>query len=191
MLCSRNGETCSTCGHTAAQTNSHLSSNHQLLVLSREAVQWENGETCSTCGHTNAQTNSQPAKEALLSCSMLCSNDIRRRAANGPHLSGPLIQHVLLQSAQPKLMCAVQWENGETCSTCGHTTAQTHSQLAKEGALPSEIIPGQLYLGSHDHASRNSLLKALGITHMLNVRPGTLNYSILISIVQLAFGCLE
>ena len=63
----------------------------------------------------------------------------------------------------------MQWENGETCSTCGHT-AKANEQLAKEGALPSEIIPGLLYLGSHDHASRNSLLKALGVTHILNVR---------------------
>ena len=62
-----------------------------------------------------------------------------------------------------------QWEGGETCTVCGHTSKST-DQLAKEGALPCEIIPGTLYLGSHDHASRISLLKALGVTHILNVR---------------------
>lgn len=37
-------------------------------------------------------------------------------------------------------------------------------------ALPTEVVPGFLFIGSFDHASRADLLKTLGITHVLNVR---------------------
>lgn len=36
--------------------------------------------------------------------------------------------------------------------------------------MPATIINGFLYLGSYDTASRQELLKAMGITHILNVR---------------------
>jgi hypothetical protein len=35
--------------------------------------------------------------------------------------------------------------------------------------MPATIISGFLYLGSYDTASRQDLLKSLGITHILNV----------------------
>jgi dual specificity MAP kinase phosphatase len=35
--------------------------------------------------------------------------------------------------------------------------------------LPTGVIPGVLYLGSYDTASRSELLKQMGITHILNV----------------------
>lgn len=35
--------------------------------------------------------------------------------------------------------------------------------------MPATIVPGYLYLGSYDTASRQDLLKAMGITHVLNV----------------------
>mgnify|MGYP002389572649 CR=1 FL=1 len=35
--------------------------------------------------------------------------------------------------------------------------------------MPTEVLPGFLFLGSYDHASRAELLKALGIAHILNV----------------------
>ncbi|KAG7666801.1 hypothetical protein Ndes2526B_g04704 [Nannochloris sp. 'desiccata'] len=38
-------------------------------------------------------------------------------------------------------------------------------------ALPTEVIPGFLFIGSFDHASRADLLKTLGITHILNTVP--------------------
>ena len=42
----------------------------------------------------------------------------------------------------------------------------------KEASIkPAEILPGFLFLGSYDTASRSELLKAMGITHILNVRP--------------------
>ncbi|GAB4822373.1 hypothetical protein N2152v2_009419 [Parachlorella kessleri] len=37
--------------------------------------------------------------------------------------------------------------------------------------MPTEVLPGFLFLGSYDHASRAELLKALGIGHILNVVP--------------------
>jgi dual specificity MAP kinase phosphatase len=37
-------------------------------------------------------------------------------------------------------------------------------------AFPSEIVPGFLFLGSSDHASRQEILKTLGIANILNVR---------------------
>jgi hypothetical protein len=36
--------------------------------------------------------------------------------------------------------------------------------------MPTTILNGFLYLGSYDTASRQELLKAMGITHILNVR---------------------
>ncbi len=36
-------------------------------------------------------------------------------------------------------------------------------------AFPSEIVPGFLFLGSYDHASRHEILKTLGIGFILNV----------------------
>ena len=47
-----------------------------------------------------------------------------------------------------------------------HDTKLTAEQSS---AMPSEILPGFLYLGSYDHASRLELLKAMGITHVLSV----------------------
>jgi hypothetical protein len=38
-----------------------------------------------------------------------------------------------------------------------------------ESCMPATIISGFLYLGSYDTASRQDLLKAMGITHVLNV----------------------
>ncbi|KAG2433478.1 hypothetical protein HYH02_012596 [Chlamydomonas schloesseri] len=37
--------------------------------------------------------------------------------------------------------------------------------------LPTAVIPGSLYLGSYDTASRSELLRAMGITHILNTWP--------------------
>jgi hypothetical protein len=40
---------------------------------------------------------------------------------------------------------------------------------AIEGALPAEIVDGFLYLGGHQNASSVGQLKAIGITHILNM----------------------
>lgn len=63
-----------------------------------------------------------------------------------------------------------QYENGEPCNICGHTLARAQPAPAVNSAFPSEILPGFLYLGSYDNASRSELLKAQAITHILNVR---------------------
>ena len=61
---------------------------------------------------------------------------------------------------------------GEACSVCGHSAASASAPAAaaKDSAFPSEVVPEFLYLGSYDNASRSELLKAMGITAILNVR---------------------
>lgn len=39
-----------------------------------------------------------------------------------------------------------------------------------ESCMPATVISGFLYVGSYDTASRQDLLKSLGISHILNVR---------------------
>lgn len=67
-----------------------------------------------------------------------------------------------------------QYEGGEPCSECGHrliTPEERGISPAEASVKPAEILPGFLFLGSYDTASRSELLKAMGITHILNVRP--------------------
>jgi len=54
------------------------------------------------------------------------------------------------------------------CSICGHVIVPA-SKGQHESCMPATIVPGYLYLGSYDTASRQDLLKAMGITHVLNV----------------------
>lgn len=65
----------------------------------------------------------------------------------------------------------LQYLGGEPCAVCGHCLTATDAKPAMPSSLPNEILPGFLFLGSYDHASRAELLKALGIGHILNVRP--------------------
>lgn len=62
----------------------------------------------------------------------------------------------------------VQYEGGEPCSICGHVMLPIGT-AHHESCMPATIISGFLYLGSYDTASRQDLLKSLGITHILNV----------------------
>ncbi|GAX75415.1 hypothetical protein CEUSTIGMA_g2859.t1 [Chlamydomonas eustigma] len=56
---------------------------------------------------------------------------------------------------------------GEPCNICGHVL--THDEkICVDSVLPTTIIPGVLYLGTYDTASRSEMLKALAITHILN-----------------------
>lgn len=67
-------------------------------------------------------------------------------------------------------LCLVrpQYEGGEPCSICGHVMLPPGTS-PHESCMPATIISGFLYLGSYDTASRQDLLKAMGITHVLNV----------------------
>ena len=67
-----------------------------------------------------------------------------------------------------------KWEQGEICHICGHHPAASQEKPAAAPAFPSEILPF-LYLGSYDNASRNELLKAIGIRFILNTVPGCQN----------------
>mmetsp|Transcript_5442 Transcript_5442/g.13436 ORF Transcript_5442/g.13436 Transcript_5442/m.13436 type:complete len:281 (-) Transcript_5442:336-1178(-) len=62
------------------------------------------------------------------------------------------------------------YEGGQACGICGHVMAP-HEKKQQETVIPTNVIPGFLYLGSYDSASRSELLKAMGITHILNTVP--------------------
>lgn len=66
-----------------------------------------------------------------------------------------------------------QFEEGEVCPICGHClpTAET----AASGSLPSEVLPGFLYLGSYDDSMKLELLKAMGVSCVLNCVPACQN----------------
>lgn len=64
----------------------------------------------------------------------------------------------------------MQYEGGEPCTTCGHVYTKAEGAVQRASKFPSEIVPGRVFLGSFDNASRVELLKAMGITHILNVR---------------------
>lgn len=66
-----------------------------------------------------------------------------------------------------------KFEDGEVCGVCGHRLqdAADKSPLDTPSAFASEILPSFLYLGSYDNASRAELLKAQGITRILNTVP--------------------
>ena len=64
-----------------------------------------------------------------------------------------------------------QFEEGEPCGICGHRLMEPQEVSGPtSSAYPSEIIPGFLYCGSYDNAARSELLKAQGISRILNVR---------------------
>lgn len=73
---------------------------------------------------------------------------------------------------------AMQYYGGEPCAICGHRLempagcaagAAPLPAVKPPSAFPSEIVPGFLFLGSYDHASRHEILKTLGIGNILNV----------------------
>lgn len=74
---------------------------------------------------------------------------------------------MLLLSLSSPCTC-LQYEGGEPCSICGHVMLPPGTS-PHESCMPATIISGTLYLGNYDTASRQDLLKAMGITHVLNV----------------------
>lgn len=74
------------------------------------------------------------------------------------------------------LLLSMQYEGGQACSVCGHVMAP-HEKKENSTVLPTAIIPGFLYLGSYDTASRSELLKAMAITHILNVSRANMCYT--------------
>ena len=77
--------------------------------------------------------------------------------------------------------CAVcghyhDYEGGEPCTLCGHRLmTEAERPPPSASSLPTEIIPGFLYLGSYDDATRSSMLEILNIRHVLGVVPGVHN----------------
>ena len=70
------------------------------------------------------------------------------------------------------------FEAGEPCGVCGHGPASGgEARAPTPSAFPTEVLPGFLYLGSYDHASRAEVLKAMGVSRILNVRRGACFYS--------------
>eukprot|EP00246_Nothoceros_aenigmaticus_P018294 TRINITY_DN9515_c0_g1_i1.p1 TRINITY_DN9515_c0_g1~~TRINITY_DN9515_c0_g1_i1.p1 ORF type:complete len:271 (+),score=32.60 TRINITY_DN9515_c0_g1_i1:243-1055(+) len=68
-----------------------------------------------------------------------------------------------------------KYEDGEVCGICGHRLQVPTEKGPQQSAFSTEILPSFLYLGSYDNASRSELLKAQGITHILNAVPGCQN----------------
>ncbi|KAK9155465.1 hypothetical protein Sjap_002945 [Stephania japonica] len=69
-----------------------------------------------------------------------------------------------------------KYEEGEVCGICGHRVPSSTDQSGVHvSAFPSEILPDFLYLGSYDNASRAELLKAQGISRVLNTVPACQN----------------
>mmetsp|Transcript_25396 Transcript_25396/g.47948 ORF Transcript_25396/g.47948 Transcript_25396/m.47948 type:complete len:297 (-) Transcript_25396:523-1413(-) len=68
-----------------------------------------------------------------------------------------------------------KWEQGEVCKTCGHRPSTPSERREPASTFPSEILPEFLYLGSYDNASRNELLKAIGVRCIVNTVPGCQN----------------
>ncbi|KAK9821954.1 hypothetical protein WJX81_002268 [Elliptochloris bilobata] len=63
------------------------------------------------------------------------------------------------------------YEGGEPCGVCGHRLEPQQAAGPQESVYPTEVLPGFLFLGSYDNASRTEVLKTLGITHVLNTVP--------------------
>ncbi|KAH9612633.1 hypothetical protein KSS87_014601 [Heliosperma pusillum] len=70
-----------------------------------------------------------------------------------------------------------KYEEGEVCGICGHRMPITsdNNTSMQTGAFPSQIFPDFLYLGTYDNASRSELLKAQGISRILNTVPSCQN----------------
>ncbi|WOK92951.1 protein-tyrosine-phosphatase IBR5-like [Canna indica] len=69
-----------------------------------------------------------------------------------------------------------KYEEGEVCGVCGHRVpAASERAIHQSSAFPSEILKDFLYLGSYDNASRGEILKAIGVTHILNTVPACQN----------------
>ncbi|KAI4383233.1 hypothetical protein MLD38_009098 [Melastoma candidum] len=72
-----------------------------------------------------------------------------------------------------------KFEEGEVCGVCGHRRATAESDQGSRcvhvSAFPTEILPNFLYLGSYDNASRSELLKAQGVSRILNTVPSCQN----------------
>eukprot|EP00249_Psilotum_nudum_P011828 c23407_g1_i1 orf=164-970(+) len=64
-----------------------------------------------------------------------------------------------------------KFEDGEVCGVCGHRLQDAAEKGPQQSAFSTEILPSFLYLGSYDNASRAELLKAQGITRILNTVP--------------------
>jgi hypothetical protein len=67
-----------------------------------------------------------------------------------------------------------KFEDGEVCGICGHRLQEATEKGPQQSAFSTEILPQFLYLGSYDNASRPELLKAQGISRILNVHTHTL-----------------
>ncbi|XP_043691281.1 protein-tyrosine-phosphatase IBR5-like [Telopea speciosissima] len=69
-----------------------------------------------------------------------------------------------------------KYEEGEVCGICGHRIPVSSERLGfQTSAFPSEIWPDFLYVGSYDNASRLELLRAQGISRVLNTVPACQN----------------
>lgn len=121
----------------------------------------EREEPCDVCGHYHDVRKQRGCPQAPSRRRPASFRRSPRRAASHP------------RPAQP----CVQYHGGEPCAICGHhleappgAPAAATPPPKPPSAFPSEVVPGFLFLGSYDHASRHEILKALGVGNILNVR---------------------
>eukprot|EP00850_Spirogloea_muscicola_P013399 SM000090S24361 [mRNA] locus=s90:464866:466502:- [translate_table: standard] len=67
------------------------------------------------------------------------------------------------------------YADGEPCAVCGHRLIEGEEKVQQHSAFSTEILPGFLYLGSYDNASRAEILRAQGINCILNTVPSCQN----------------
>lgn len=126
----------------------------------------EREEACYICGHYHDVRPGSTAPHTSVLEFMSDSAASMNRRCGGT------------QSMNADLRIALsQYEGGVPCSVCGHRLQNTTEKGQQPSAYPSEILPGFLYLGNYDNASRCELLKAMDITHILNVSDACRNSS--------------
>lgn len=63
------------------------------------------------------------------------------------------------------------YEGGEPCGVCGHVKSSSSQDARSPDQEPTLVLNDFLYLGSYDASFCCELLKAFGVTHVLNCVP--------------------
>jgi hypothetical protein len=130
------------------------------------------------CGNAAIKNTSQASRlifgfDNLNSWDTLHPHTIALQVRVSPSPPSPPPRHPPAMKREREMPCPVclhyhKWEEGETCTVCGHVPTAEQQAIPKESAFPTEVLADFLYLGSYDNAASNDLLKAVGIRHIVN-----------------------
>jgi len=149
------------------------------------AAQYEGGEPCAVCGHrleprqeAGPSASAYPTEVCRVALSLQC---LHCQGQCWQLSAAPVLECVDAVSA-PIIVCAAVVTRCRRARRC-KLADQAVTARARAGALSvqwrgcadrrrgaRQVLPGFLFLGSYDNASRTEVLKTLGITHVLNVR---------------------